>query len=127
MLVETSQDLGGSQENEKRIKISYYYNWPANRRWNILRSIFRFVDSDALRPAWFSSDQNRKCAAGWVFLNLSMKRRVVMTIHDALWVEAPVNEEELARNLIKKQMESFVKMPFVSLEMDTESLLQRDI
>ena len=54
------------------------------------------------------------------FRDLGMKSRVVMTIHDAVYVEAPEEEEELARHWIKEIMESAVEMPVVPLEVDVE-------
>jgi DNA polymerase I len=54
------------------------------------------------------------------FRDLGMKSRVVMTIHDAVYVEAPDEEARAARNILKKEMESAVEMPVVPLEVDIE-------
>ncbi len=50
------------------------------------------------------------------FRDLSMKSRIVMVIHDAVYVEAPVDEEERARHWMKTIMENAVEMPIVPLE-----------
>jgi len=54
------------------------------------------------------------------FRDLGMKSRVVMTIHDAVYVEAPDEEAQAARNILKQEMESAVEMPVVPLEVDIE-------
>ncbi|MFC1836049.1 DNA polymerase, partial [Thermodesulfobacteriota bacterium] len=54
------------------------------------------------------------------FRDLGMKSRVVMTIHDAVYVEASEDEAERARLLINEQMEAAVEMTFVPLEVDIE-------
>jgi DNA polymerase I len=52
------------------------------------------------------------------FMDLGMKSRVVMTIHDAVYVEAPDEEAQAARNILKTEMEAAVEMPVVPLEVD---------
>jgi DNA polymerase I len=54
------------------------------------------------------------------FRELDMKSRVVMTIHDAVYVEAPDEEAQAARNILKTEMETAVEMPVVPLEVDIE-------
>ncbi|MFC1835696.1 DNA polymerase [Thermodesulfobacteriota bacterium] len=54
------------------------------------------------------------------FRDLGMKSRVVMTIHDAVYVEAPEGEAVQARTLMKEQMEAAAEMPVVPLEIDIE-------
>jgi DNA-binding GntR family transcriptional regulator len=54
------------------------------------------------------------------FRDLSMKSRIVVTIHDAIYVEAPAEEKERARQLMKEQMEKAVELPLVPLEVDLE-------
>jgi DNA polymerase-1 len=54
------------------------------------------------------------------FRDLDMQSRVVMTIHDAVYVEAPEEEAEKAKEILKSQMEAAVEMPFVPLEVDIE-------
>ena len=49
-----------------------------------------------------------------------MKSRIVMIIHDAVYVEAPEEEAEQARHWMKKIMEDAVEMPIVPLEVDVE-------
>jgi len=54
------------------------------------------------------------------FRDLNMKSRVVMVIHDAVYVEAPEEEAQRARQLMKAEMEDAVEMPIVPLEVDIE-------
>jgi len=54
------------------------------------------------------------------FRDLGMKSRVVMTIHDAVYVEAPDEEAQAAKNILKTEMESAVEMPVVFLEVNIE-------
>jgi DNA polymerase I len=54
------------------------------------------------------------------FRDLAMRSQVVMTIHDAVYVEAPDEEAQAARNILKMEMEAAVEMPFVPLEVDIE-------
>lgn len=54
------------------------------------------------------------------FRDLGMKSQVVMTIHDAVYVEAPDEEAQAARNILKTEMEAAVEMPVVPLEVDIE-------
>jgi DNA polymerase I-like protein with 3'-5' exonuclease and polymerase domains len=49
-----------------------------------------------------------------------MKSCIMMTIHDAVYVEAPEEEAEKAKEILKEQMEAAVEMPFVPLEVDIE-------
>ena len=43
-----------------------------------------------------------------------------MTIHDAVYVEAPEEEENRVRHQMKEQMEVAVEMPIVPLEVDVD-------
>jgi DNA polymerase-1 len=52
------------------------------------------------------------------FRNTGMKSRIVKTIHDAVWVEAPEEEAEEARQLTMTIMENAVELPIVPLEVD---------
>ncbi|MFC1833234.1 DNA polymerase [Thermodesulfobacteriota bacterium] len=54
------------------------------------------------------------------FRDLGMKTRIVMTIHDAVYVEAPEEEAQDARAIVKREMEQAVEMPSVPLEVDIE-------
>jgi DNA polymerase I len=54
------------------------------------------------------------------FRDLGMRSRVVMTIHDAVYVEAPNEETIKAKNILRAAMEAAVEMPFVPLEVDIE-------
>ncbi len=54
------------------------------------------------------------------FRDRGMRSRIVITIHDAVYVEAPDEEEHEARRLLKTQMEEAVEMPVVPLEVDID-------
>jgi DNA polymerase I-like protein with 3'-5' exonuclease and polymerase domains len=56
-----------------------------------------------------------------------MKSRIVMVIHDAIYVEAPEEEAHLARNWMKAIMDDAAEMPTVPLEVDIESLAPPDM
>ena len=49
-----------------------------------------------------------------------MKPLIVMTIHDAVCVEAPEEEAAQATKILKDQMEAAVEMPVVPLDVDIE-------
>lgn len=52
------------------------------------------------------------------FRDLCMKSRIVMVIHDAVYIEAPEEEAHQARYWMKVVMEDAVEMPNVPLEVD---------
>jgi DNA polymerase-1 len=52
------------------------------------------------------------------FRQKKMKSRVVMILHDAIWVEAPEKEAEEAKRLLEQSMISAVDYPFVPLDVD---------
>jgi DNA polymerase I len=54
------------------------------------------------------------------FRRKKMKSRVVMILHDAVWVEALEDEAEEARRLLEQAMRNAVEMPIVPLEVDVE-------
>jgi DNA polymerase I-like protein with 3'-5' exonuclease and polymerase domains len=70
------------------------------------------IEADTLRIAFMSLEAK--------FRQLKMKSRIVMTIHDAVYVESSEEEEELARYWIKRIMEEAVEMPIVPLEIEIE-------
>ncbi len=43
-----------------------------------------------------------------LFLRKEMKSRVVMILHDAIWVEAPGEEAEQAKSLLEHSMKNAV-------------------
>jgi DNA polymerase I len=55
-----------------------------------------------------------------IFQRRSMKSRAVMTIHDCIWVEAPKEEADAARNIIEDAMRNAVEYPLVPLEIEIE-------
>jgi DNA polymerase-1 len=52
--------------------------------------------------------------------DLKMRSRIVMLIHDAVYVEAPQKEADRAKEVLKREMESAVEMPLVPLEVDCD-------
>jgi DNA polymerase-1 len=54
-----------------------------------------------------------------IFRRSNMKARIVMVIHDALWVEAPQEEADQVRHLPRKMMTAAGKLG-VPLEVDIE-------
>jgi DNA polymerase I len=52
------------------------------------------------------------------FRKRDMKSRIVMIIHDCIWVEAPAQEAALARELMGDTMRNAVEYPLVSLDID---------
>jgi DNA polymerase I len=54
------------------------------------------------------------------FRRKKMKSRVVMILHDAIWVEAPLKEAEQARRLMEDTMKNAVEFPLVPLEVEFE-------
>jgi len=54
------------------------------------------------------------------FRKEGMKSRVVITIHDAVYVEAPLEEADKAKRLMKSHMEAAVEMSLVPFEVDIE-------
>ena len=53
-----------------------------------------------------------------LFRRRKMKSRVVMILHDAIWVEAPEEEAAEAKHLLEESMTNAVELPFVPLEVD---------
>ena len=49
----------------------------------------------------------------------NMNARIVMTIHDALWVEAPESEEKVVPRLVKRMMTTASSL-VVSMEVDMD-------
>jgi DNA polymerase I len=49
-----------------------------------------------------------------------MKTRVVMILHDAIWVEAPEEEAEEAKRLLKLAMTGAVEYPLAPLETELQ-------
>jgi DNA polymerase-1 len=56
------------------------------------------IEADLMKTAMVRLDR--------IFRRRNMKARIVMMIHDALWVEAPLQEEPEVRRLVKKMMTS---------------------
>ncbi len=49
-----------------------------------------------------------------------MKSRIVITIHDCIWVEAPLQELEEARRLMEEAMRNAVEYLLVPLDVEFE-------
>ena len=47
-----------------------------------------------------------------------MKSRIVITIHDGVYVEAPVKEKDQACYWIKRTMEEALEMPILPLDVE---------
>jgi DNA polymerase I len=54
------------------------------------------------------------------FRKRNMKSRIVMIIHDCIWVEAPLHEADQARILMEDTMRDAVEYPSVPLEVEFE-------
>lgn len=55
-----------------------------------------------------------------LFKRHHMKARLVMTIHDSLWIHAPIDEEELIEELVRKEMTRAIALR-VPLRVDIET------
>ena len=53
-----------------------------------------------------------------LFRRRKMKSRVVVILHDAIWVEAPPEEAGEAKHLLAQSMTNAVELPFVPLDID---------
>jgi DNA polymerase-1 len=71
-------------------------------------TLLQQIEADTLRLAIMRLESK--------FRLLKMKSRIVMIVHDAVYVESP--EEELARYWIKRTMEEAVELPLVPLEVE---------
>jgi len=69
------------------------------------------IEADLIKTAMVRLDT--------IFGRRKMEARIVMMIHDALWVEAPKREAEQARYLMKKMMTTAAKLK-VPLAVDFE-------
>jgi DNA polymerase I len=67
------------------------------------------IEADLIKTAMVSSDR--------IFMRRNMKARIVMVIHDALWVECPEREAEQVRHLVRKMMTNAGKLK-VPLDVD---------
>lgn len=69
------------------------------------------IEADLIKTAMLRLDR--------IFRRRNMKARIVMMIHDALWVEAPPQEAEQVRHLMTRMMTTTGKLG-VPLEVDIE-------
>ncbi len=67
------------------------------------------IEADLIKTAMVRLDR--------IFLRRNMRARIVMAIHDALWIEAPREEAEQVRHLVRKMMTTAAKLR-VPLEVD---------
>jgi DNA polymerase-1 len=82
-----------SSEMERRFRVT----WPQQ------------IEADLIKTAMVRLDR--------ILRRRKMKARIVMVIHDALWVEAPQEEAEQVQYLLKKMMTTAAKLK-VPLEVD---------
>jgi DNA polymerase I len=81
----------------KALERSFKVTWPQQ------------IEADLIKTAMLSLDR--------IFRKRNMEARIVMMIHDALWVEAPHEESEQVRHLERKMMTTAEKLR-VPLEVD---------
>jgi DNA polymerase I len=67
------------------------------------------IEADLIKTAMLRLDR--------IFRRRGMKARIVMMIHDALWVETPEEEADQARHLMRRMMSTAAKLQ-VSMEVD---------
>jgi len=60
------------------------------------------IEADLIKTAMVRLDR--------IFRRRNMKARIVMMIHDALWVEAPNEEENEAKRLVRRMMTTAGKL-----------------
>ena len=81
---------------------------------NGLRHDRALAAPDRSRP-----DQDRYAEVGTVFRRRKMGARIVMMIHDALWIECPEDEAEQVRHLVRRIMTTAARL-CVPLFVDVE-------
>jgi DNA polymerase-1 len=67
------------------------------------------IEADLIKTAMVRLDR--------IFRRRRMEARIVMAIHDAVWVECPEEEDEQVRHLLRKMMTTAGKLR-VRLEVD---------
>ena len=67
------------------------------------------IEADLIKTAMLRLDR--------IFRRRDMKARIVMMIHDALWVESPEEEAERVRHLVKRMMTTAANLD-VPLDVD---------
>ena len=72
-------------------------------------SLPQMMEADILKTAAVRLDR--------VFRRRGMEARIVLLIHDAIWVEAPLEEEKEAHQLMEKMMRTAGR-PFLDLTVD---------
>ncbi len=60
------------------------------------------IEADLMKTAMIRLDR--------IFRRRNMKARIVMMIHDALWVEAPKEEENEVQRLVRRMMTTAGKL-----------------
>jgi DNA polymerase I len=74
----------------KALERSFRVTWPQQ------------IEADLIKTAMLRLDR--------IFRRRNMKARIVMMIHDALWVECPENEAEQVRHLVRRMMTTAGKL-----------------
>lgn len=60
------------------------------------------IEADLIKTAMVRLDR--------IFMRRNMRARIVMMIHDALWVEAPEEEASDVKHLVKRMMTTAAKL-----------------
>jgi DNA polymerase I-like protein with 3'-5' exonuclease and polymerase domains len=84
----------------KALERSFKVTWPQQ------------IEADLIKTAMSRLDR--------IFRRRNMSARIVMMIHDALWVEAPHDEAEQVRHLMRRMMTTTAKLR-VPLDVDVKS------
>jgi len=83
----------------RRVERQFRVTWPQQ------------IEADLIKTAMLRLDR--------IFRRRNMKARIVMMIHDAIWVEAPQEEESEVRRLVRRMMTTAGRLR-VPLEVDIE-------
>lgn len=108
--METSDDSSKIERSPLGRKRVFVGDIPAIRRQHRAQVLQSF-EADMLKQAMV-----RICAH---FKQHQMKSRIVMTIHDCLWIHAPLDEMETAQEIVEKEMTSAIPMS-VPVRVDVE-------
>jgi DNA polymerase-1 len=88
----------------------FYKEFGVTEQRRVKATILQQAEADVLTLAFVSLQA--------IFQRRKMKSRIVMIIHDAIWVEAPKEEAEQARTLMEDTMQNAVEFRLVPLEVE---------
>ncbi len=74
------------------------------------------IEADLIKTAMLRLDR--------IFCRRNMKARIVMVIHDALWVDCPEEEADHVRHLVRRMMTTAAELK-VPLEVDLNDPYER--